>query len=239
MANLLLIDDDPLFVDWLSTALAAEGHQVETALSGPEALRKLDSHTPDLIVSDVIMPQMDGYALKSLIAKRHKVPVVFISVIDTQGEALLQGVAGFVRKPFVAKTLVEEIRDVVGPGTSTDILIVDDDVAILEMLGDMLTRAGFCVYKAYDGREALEVLAGHPRVGLVITDVNMPVMNGMELVKALRADARWKTLPVMVQTSDPMMARRVVWLDLHVEKSMEKSRFVSWLLQIIDERVGG
>lgn len=238
MAAILLIDDDALFLDWLCTALSSEGHKVETAVSGPEALRKLDAHTPDIIISDVIMPQMDGYALKALISKRHKVPVVFISVIDTQGEALLQGAAGFVRKPFVAKTLLEEIRTVVGPGTSAEILLIDDDFAVVEVLASMLTAAGFRVHKAYQGREALGVLAANPKIGLVITDVHMPVMSGLEFVKALRADPRWKTLPVMVQTSDALMARPNLWTDLHVEKTMEKTRFVSWLLQVIQERVG-
>lgn len=238
MAGILLIDDDPLFVDWLATSLAAEGHHVESALSGHEALRKLETYRPDIIVSDVIMPQMDGYALKALINQRHEVPVVFISVIDTQGEALLQGAAGFVRKPFVAKTLLEEIREVIGPGTQAEILIVDDDVGVLELLGQMLTHAGFAVRQAYNGLEALDALRAHPAVGLVITDVNMPLMNGVEFVKALRRDPRWAALPVMVQTSDPLMARPSFWSDLHVERTMEKSRFVSWLLQVIHERIG-
>lgn len=238
MAAILLIDDDPLFVDWLATALAAEGHKVETALSGPEALRKLEAHVPDIIISDVVMPQMDGFALKSQLDKRKNVPVVFISVIDTQGEALLQGAAGFVRKPFVAKTLVEEIRQVVGAGATPEILVVDDDVAVVEVLASMLGAAGFTLHKAYHGGEALAVLAANPGIGLVITDVHMPIMSGRELVRALRADPRWKTLPVMVQTSDPMMARPSLWTELHVEKTMEKTRFVSWLLQVIRDRLG-
>lgn len=239
MAKILLIDDDALFLEWLSAALTAEGHAVAAAASGAEALLHLDAFAPDIIVSDVIMPLMDGFALKALISQRSNVPVVFISVIDTKGEALLQGAAGFVRKPFMAKSLLETVRGILGAGAQPDILVVDDDVGMVEVMDAMLSSAGFRVLKAYNGREALEVLTRNPRMGLVITDVNMPVMSGLELVRALRADPRWAQVPVMVQTSDQLMARPNVWSGLHVEKTMEKSRFVSWLLEVVEARLGG
>jgi CheY-like chemotaxis protein len=239
MPDILLLDDDPLFLEWLAAALAAEGHRVTTATSGAEALRRLASYTPDIVIADIVMPQMDGFAFKAIASQRANVPVVFISVVDTHGEALLQGAAGFVRKPFAAKSLLEEIRRVVGPAATPEILVVDDDPGMLEMLDLMLTPAGFRVWKAYNGREALEALGRHAGVGLVITDVNMPVMSGVEFVRALRADPRWITLPVMVQTSDQLMARPNLWSGLHVEKTMEKTRFVSWLLALIEARIGG
>ena len=62
-----------------------------------------------------------------------------------------------------------------------------------------------------------------------MTDVHMPQMNGLELVRALRADPRWFDLPVLVQTSDALLAHDNVWTELHVERALEKDEFRTWL----------
>jgi CheY-like chemotaxis protein len=66
----------------------------------------------------------------------------------------------------------------------------------------------------------------------------MPVMNGVELIRAMRADPRFATLPVVVQTSDRVAARAPIWTDLHVSQTILKDEFMSWLLAQIDEHVG-
>ncbi|HSV23593.1 MAG TPA: response regulator [Xanthobacteraceae bacterium] len=81
------------------------------------------------------------------------------------------------------------------------VLTVDDSKTIREMVGFTLKNAGFEVFEAEDGVRALSLLAG-TSVDLVITDVNMPNMDGVTLVKELRARAPFKSLPILVLTTE-------------------------------------
>lgn len=80
-------------------------------------------------------------------------------------------------------------------------LIVDDSVSMRRMVAFTLSQAGFSVLEAGDGAEALDRLAGQP-VQLVITDLNMPVMDGITLVKQVRARPAYRFTPILVLTTE-------------------------------------
>ena len=87
---------------------------------------------------------------------------------------------------------------------SPDLLIVDDSLAIRKILQRTLKQAGFNlgnVYEAGDGMEALEVLRTH-KVGLILTDVNMPNMDGLQFLGQVKARDEWKELPVYVVSTE-------------------------------------
>jgi two-component system, chemotaxis family, chemotaxis protein CheY len=92
---------------------------------------------------------------------------------------------------------------------SKTVLTVDDSSSIRQMVGFTLRGAGFEVIEARDGRDALtklEQLAA--KVHLVITDLNMPVMDGIALLKTLRAPGPYRFLPVLVLTTESQDARK-------------------------------
>jgi two-component system chemotaxis response regulator CheY len=81
------------------------------------------------------------------------------------------------------------------------ILAVDDSRTMRDMVAFALSSAGFDVIQAEDGKKALAQL-GSKRVDLIITDLNMPNMDGIALIKALRADARCRTVPILILTTE-------------------------------------
>ncbi len=81
------------------------------------------------------------------------------------------------------------------------ILVVDDEEAVRELLTWMLQDAGHSVHEACDGRQALDFLEEHGRVDLILSDVNMPCMDGMELSRNVRAV--WPGLPVLLISGRP------------------------------------
>lgn len=85
---------------------------------------------------------------------------------------------------------------------STKILIVDDSIAMRMSMKEALSRNGFTVIEATDGANALEVLATEPEVALVLTDLNMPRLDGIGLLRRIRADRRYLALPVIMQTTE-------------------------------------
>ncbi|MEN8258116.1 MAG: response regulator [Thermodesulfobacteriota bacterium] len=81
------------------------------------------------------------------------------------------------------------------------IVTVDDSASIRQMVNFTLTNAGYEVIEAEDGQDALSKL-GNRAVDLVLTDLNMPNMNGVELIKALRANAVYKFTPMVLLTTE-------------------------------------
>ena len=81
------------------------------------------------------------------------------------------------------------------------ILVVDDSTTMRQMVGFTLTSAGHTVVEVADGTQAVEAAKGK-RFDLVITDVNMPGMNGIDLVRALRAMPECKFIPMLVLTTE-------------------------------------
>jgi len=233
--KILVIDDEPDFLSWEKTLLETDGHEVRCAESGTAALQALDSFRPELVFLDILLPDLDGHVVHELIQERSSVPVILVSAVAAEGESVLWGASGFVRKPPRPDQLLDAVRrHVRNPSNDTVILIVDDDESLCRFYRTVLEmQTPFHVLEAYDGKQALAALEREPRVRLVVTDVHMPQMNGLELVRALRADPRWFDLPVLVQTSDALLAHDNVWTELHVERALEKDEFRTWLREAV------
>lgn len=89
----------------------------------------------------------------------------------------------------------------------TRILIVDDDPSIRFVLRLILEHEGYEVIEAAQGQEALDMLSADPLPNLVVTDLMMPILTGMELIQRIRAELRTATLPIVVVSGNPEYAR--------------------------------
>ena len=87
------------------------------------------------------------------------------------------------------------------------IMTVDDSASVRQMVGFTLKSAGYEVVEAVDGRDAISKLQG-AKVNLVITDLNMPNMDGIELTAAIRRDACHKFVPVVLLTTESQEAKK-------------------------------
>jgi CheY-like chemotaxis protein len=236
MARLLLLDDDEGTVRWMAAALEARGHEVRGFTRVIEALDALDGWTPELVVSDILMPEMDGLTFARLVRKHRGVPVMFVSVAKKQAEAVLAGARGYLQKPATAAEVRAAVDRVLGREAARNtVLIVDDDESTRELCHIVL-EPRFVVIDAENGALALEVMAKH-RVDLAIVDVHMPVMNGVELIRRMRATPELDRVPVIVQTSDQTALQAPVWRDLQISQLLDKGDFLEWLSRQIDLHV--
>jgi CheY-like chemotaxis protein len=227
MAKLFLVDDDEEALVWMKAALETRGHQVSTFTSGRPALDALSSSSPDLILTDILMPEIDGLAFARLVKRRAGVPVMFVSIAKRQAEAVLAGGLGYIQKPASAAELRSAVERVLGDLDRTNtVLVVDDDPDIRELYRLFLDPE-FVVLTSPNGKDALDVMHKE-HVDLAIVDVHMPVMNGADLIRAMRRDPELERLPVVVQTSDRAALTAPVWGPLHVAQVMEKESFVDW-----------
>lgn len=86
----------------------------------------------------------------------------------------------------------------------SDVLIVDDSAAIRKILQRVLRQTGMAIrtiHEAGDGQEALDLLKVHP-IQLVLTDINMPKMDGLQLLGAIKGSSEWQSIPVVMITTE-------------------------------------
>jgi DNA-binding NarL/FixJ family response regulator len=116
--RLLVVDDEPNLLRAVAVCLRGEGYEVATARSGAEALRRLAESVPDLIVSDIRMPGMDGYQMARHIrasARTALVPIVFLTAKDETSdriEGFRAGVDAYLTKPFEPDELIAVITNI-------------------------------------------------------------------------------------------------------------------------------
>jgi CheY-like chemotaxis protein len=227
MAKLLMLDDEPDALAWMTAALETRAHEVVPFTSARAALEALETFKPDLIVADILMPEIDGLAFARL-TRHYGVPILFVSIAMKQAEAVLVGAVGYVKKPASADEIRTAVARVLGTRARRNkILVVDDDPDVCEVYAAFL-EPRFDVVTAPNGVVALDILR-KDHVDLAVVDVHMPVMNGVELLRQIRADPKLEALPVIVQTSDRGALQAPVWGQLRAARVMDKVCFVDWV----------
>ena len=115
-ARILVVDDEESITQLLSTALRYEGFDVQTAATGREALREVESFRPDLVLLDVMLPDLDGFEVqRRLPGGASRLPVVFLTARrDTEDRVrgLTVGADDYVTKPFSLEELIARVRAV-------------------------------------------------------------------------------------------------------------------------------
>ncbi len=114
----LIVDDDERLREYVRANLELEGYSVREAGNAEEGLSVLDQESPDLILLDVMMPEVDGWEMLRRVQERHGVgtiPVIMFSgKVDERaaGEAAERGATGFIGKPFDPQQLIEQAKQI-------------------------------------------------------------------------------------------------------------------------------
>jgi DNA-binding NarL/FixJ family response regulator len=116
--RLLIVDDEPNLLRAVAACLRGEGYEVETARSGEEALIHVAQRLPDLIISDIRMPRMDGFALARQLRSNPRtdlIPIIFLTAKDESADRIAgirSGVDAYLTKPFEPDELVAVVANI-------------------------------------------------------------------------------------------------------------------------------
>jgi DNA-binding response OmpR family regulator len=244
---ILLADDSALIHRHTVPILEEAGYDVVSAFDGAQALELAEERRPDLIVTDVEMPKLDGYGVCKTIKEKGPLPIIICSSL---GEAhdlergFDSGADDYLVKPAAPDELVSRIRALLStsglsPGQRERILVADDSPAIRHLIADSLVRQGFAVTTAEDGQDAL-TKARAQKFDMLITDYDMPRMTGFELVHAIKRDPILRELPTMMLTARntrrDQAQMRAVGLTSYLVKPFSVDKCVAMVERVLAER---
>ena len=213
-----------------SDRLPQDRPTVLVRLSGAHVALSVDAviDARELILQDVgsLLQQVPGVSAGALRADGRVLFVLDLEALDRAGKTVHAGVAG--AEAALRRRSRPALRQ---------ILVVDDSLSVRKALAHLLQDAGFDVLQARDGFDALHQLDGQ-RVELVLTDLEMPNLNGLDLTRQLRGRADGARLPVLMITSRASDKHRQVALEAGVSDYLTKPYTDADLLQRVRRLLG-
>ncbi|MEE9328831.1 MAG: response regulator transcription factor [Parvularculaceae bacterium] len=134
MASIALVDDDQNILTSVSMALESEGHEVRTYEDGAQALDGITASAPDLIISDIKMPRMDGMEMLRKLRQNSSLPLIFLTSKDEEIDEVLGltlGADDYVKKPFSQRLLLERVKAVLRRAEAKTSLSPEEDKQVI------------------------------------------------------------------------------------------------------------
>jgi len=185
--TILIVDDDVHIRELLKQELHEAGYQVREAGDGREALAQIRQERPDLVVLDVMMPEMSGFDVVAVLKgdpQTMDLPIIILSIAEDRERGYRLGVDRYLTKPIEPGIVIEEIERLLAQGVSRNkVMVVDEDASTLKTLTEVLRAKGYEVVEAASGEEAIEK-ALRARPDMIVLNAVLPQQR--EIVKALR-----------------------------------------------------
>ena len=238
--TILVVDDEANVRRFLSYELTKRGYRVIEASNGTETIGLVRKHHPDLITLDVLMPDIDGFDVTTLLKSdpnTKDIPILILSVVEDKEKGYKLGANDYLTKPLDTKVLMNKIARLLS-GEKKKALVVDDDKSLVKAIKFELEKKGFSVHVAYDGKEALKVVESH-LPDIIILDIVMPKMDGYEVMRVLKGKPDTSNIPIIVLTGVEIDGGRVKALSLGATEYVTKSGGLSKLFEDIEGILGG
>ncbi len=248
--RVLMVDDNVINREILMRQLRRWGMCCSEAGSGAEAqlLCNEDSCLPELILLDQHMPGMDGLTLAGWMREQSHLqttPILMLSsgpLKDDASRARALQLDGYLTKPVTDIDLLAAIKRALGmaesgsatpqagkeqhaAGDRLDVLLVEDNPVNQQLATRLLERWGHRVSLAVNGQEALDYLRGQERFDIVLMDMQMPVMGGIEATRLIRlheAEHKLARVPIIAMTANAMQGDREQCLQAGMDDYLSK-----------------
>ena len=185
-ATILVVDDDDSIRSLLQQELGDAGYLIEEAKNGKEALASIRNHRPDLVILDVMMPEMNGFDVAAVLKNDPEtmdIPIIVLSIVQDKARGFKIGVDRYLTKPIDTTQLFSEVGSLLEQGKSKKkVMVVDEDTTAVRSLTDVLQAKGYVVVES-DGKELLEkAISAQPDIIIL----NSVISDKHEIVQSLR-----------------------------------------------------
>ena len=246
----MTFDEDDIHAELLTRYLQNLGIKNRNQPVALGAVEMAAEFAPDVILVHLNLPDKPGFQmLKEFKAdpRTHNLPVLLMSVDDKRGEALAQGAAGFLLKPFTQADLQMELERILPRAhplapqihNAPVVLMADDDKIILQGIADFLRSRNFQVVTVESGTELLERVES-VRPNILLVDIQMPGITGFEVFKKIRGhpDVRISRIPMIALTALAMSGDRERCLAAGANEYMSKPVSFEKLVETIQTLCG-
>jgi PAS domain S-box-containing protein len=251
----LIIEDSPVAAGQLARYLAELN--VETLIHpvGVDALQKAISLQPQIIILDLLLPDLSGWEVLSqlkLEPTTQSIPVLVASVVDERSRGLEMGAAEYLVKPVSRSQLQRVLHQILpqkpdagqvlaAPGLKGDlllppqplILLAEDNETNIKTISPYLQAKGYQLIFARDGAEAVRQ-AKEEQPDLILMDIQMPKMDGLEATRSIRADARLANVPIIALTALAMPGDREHCLEAGANEYISKPVSLKGLVELME-----
>jgi len=253
--SVLVVDDNDMNRDLLSRRMELEGYHVAAASGGKQALDILRQERFDLMLLDLMMPEMDGFEVLTQLkadASHSNMPVMMITAdndVESVKRCIKLGAVDYIVKPInmavlksrawghIAKANQQQTLNSAGKlNFATEgarILAVDDIELNRALLANRLSKVGYIVKTAESADAALRVL-GMEVIHLMLLDLMMPDVDGFQLLEQLRKNPRFAHLPVIILSGEDSSESMTRGLALGADDYVVKPFYAPILKSRID-----
>jgi len=235
-AHILIVDDEENIREMARLLLEKKGYSVATAENGAVALAILQKQRPDLVLLDVLMPEMDGYTFYKELKKdkiTEDIPVLIITARGMMEDAFkVMGVDGFLTKPVLPEVLLEEIAHILeinaihkstvsgqSKPLTKRILLVGRDLPLLDQMAFQSRRLDFESQIASSGSDAIARAVKY-LPGIIFIEVQLEDMAAGEIVEILRRLPQFDETPIIGYSyystqnlDDPQVRKRMLKIE--------------------------
>jgi len=185
-STILVVDDDDSIRSLLEQELSEAGYLIEQATNGKHALECIRKNRPDLIILDVMMPEMNGFDVAAILKNDPQtmdIPIIILSIVQDKARGFRIGVDRYLTKPIDTAQLFTEVGNLLEQGKSKKkVMVVDEDSQAVRSLTEVLQAKGYQVVES-DGKELVEkAIANLPDIIIL----NSIYSGKQEIVKTLR-----------------------------------------------------
>ncbi len=247
---ILIADDDPDIREGISAVLETRDYRLATANDGLQCMELIRQETPKLLILDMMMPRMDGFAVIRELRGDPQyagLPIIILTTVIEDAAyrryeletGIAMDVEAYIEKPAPPGELLRHVSAIVD---QPYIIVADDDPDILEAITTILGTQSYQIATAIDGMKCLDLVRKR-KPDLLILDLLMPRMDGFAVIRALRSEPTYADLRIIVLTTVVEDASRRRYeletgQDMDVEAYLQKPVAPDVMLRLVEEALG-
>lgn len=246
--NIAVIDDDTEFSELMRVFIESLGHKAVVINNSTKAFDIVKSKKIDLIFLDLVMPEKDGFDVIMELSNDKQtsdIPIIVISAVEfgrfNEKGMVSGGYPEYISREISGDVIKEIIDKILSGVFETDlekpkVLIADDEIELLSLIKESVENAGFIVFTASDGKEAVEKIYEY-MPDVVVLDYNMPFKDGLSISQEIKNNPLYAHIPVVIVTAKSDKETKIkglmMGIDDYLTKPVDTDELIARLKMIV------